>query len=589
MFLFRGTSSPLPLTALLWFLGVHTLWLSRTPYESFLTVLGWLPGFLVAVAMEKNSGQPGGPEVQKRVAVVVDILAVVAILSTGPGILGIWATQSWMTTPLIGTFYWHNQMAIYLVMVLLPFGVRLMMVKPRARISYLLVTGYLVAAFLMARSVGALLMLLMGLAYFGFRMWGAGARRHLWVALVPLVILASLLPFPKLYSPYITRVLALIAGGHSAEARLDYWAAAWAMFTKNPVTGAGLGSFEYLFPQYQRNLATFSNDPHNFLMQSLAETGILGTLFILGFLIWLAWQMIRAKPAVEVAPLAFALEAAVLAGLLHSLIDFDWKFPALMMTLLLLAALRMSLGTTGVPFVAPEAGKRRRKSPPRSARRTSQRWRAPGRFAFAVAAGGFLLFWVLESPGYLRLKAYSQKPDMMGTAEGRIYLERALRLFPWNPPVNYAIGRDALGSEPIEGKKYAERALKLNPFHPDYHLLVAQYAFREGRFAEAEEQIEAALALDRWNRPYLYRELAQLQLWKGEWDKAQKTLEQALEKYPFRTAEEAFSGKLEFRKMGANKTLADLHAMLATIYEIRGESEKAREHREWASALEEEK
>jgi O-antigen ligase len=578
-------SPPLPLTAAIWFVCIHTIWLSAAPYESFLTVIGWLPGFLIVAVMWGDEKPRAEPNALKQSAVIVDILAVIAILSTGPGILGIWATGSWATTPLVGTFYWHNQMAIFLVMVLLPFGVRLMMVQPRARVSYLLVAGYLVAVFLLARSVGALLALLLALLYFGVRIWSADAKRSLWIPLVPIALIVILLPFRTLYGPYITRIVNIVGGGHSVEARLDYWAAAWTIFTKHTVFGTGLGTFEFLYPQYQKTLASYSNDPHNLLMQLLAETGIIGAVIVFGFLIWLGWRMFRATPAAGAAPLAMALEAAFVAGIVHSLMDFDWGFPAFVMTLFLIAGLRIRL-PRAEETTAPEMPvSRKRRSRSGRLGRMGRRRVSVREPAFVVAAGGLLLFWLLESPGFSRLRAYSQKPDMMGTAEGRVYLENALRLFPWNAPVNYTIGRDAVETNPSEGARFAERALKLNPLHPDYHLLAAAYAIREGNDEEMEKRARTALSLDPWNRPYIYLEIGWLEVEMGNTDEAQETLERAVKRYPYRTAEEVFSARLEFRGMRANITLADIHRLLADIYDLSGETQKANEHREWASAL----
>lgn len=588
LFLFQRASSPFAFFLLIAFFAVHILFLSQVPFESFQTITGWLPGLLVLASLWNNEPDRQPENQPKRLAVFADILAVVAILSTGPGVLGIWVTQSWSDTSLVGTFYWHNQLAIFLVMVLLPFGVRLLMVKTRARLSYLLVLAYLLVAFVMARSVGALLSLLIGATYIGVRLWAIGSRRNLWIPLFPLALLLALLPFRWLYEPYVTRVVNVLAGGHSTVARLEYWKAAWNIFLHNPLLGTGLGSFGFLFPAYQRTLATFSDDPHNLFLQILAETGLCGAIFIAGFLGWLGWNMMRTRPPPGARPLAFALEGAYIAGVSHALVDFDWKFPALVMTLFLIAGIRIGLvdrsEAAHQEISRSLHRKSRRKKVPRSFNLPSV-WQ---RRLFIFPVGLLFLFWGLAIPGILALKIYSRNPALSGTAEGRKSLKRTLRLFPWNTQVLYLLARDSMTAEPEEGRAYAQRAVKLNPLHPEYRMIMAEYAIRDGDLEIADAEMRTALRIDPWNRPHFYLEYAHLRLARYDLDGAQETLEKAIQIYPFKTAEQVFSSKLEFRNIRANLILSEIHQLLAQIYEIRGDPARAKEHQEWAMALKEE-
>ncbi|MHA2646640.1 MAG: O-antigen ligase family protein [bacterium JZ-2024 1] len=584
----RPVPLPFYLLAVLWFSGIHILFLSRVPFESFVVVIGWLPGFLVLSAVWSNKYAGIAFDRARRAAIYVDILAVVAVLSTLLGIMGIWVTRSWRTAPLVGTFYWHNQLAIFLVMLLIPLAIRVLMVRPRARVSYFLVILYLAVAFVMARSVGSLLALLISVAYLAMRLWAGGARKKLWLALLPVGMVFALLPFRALFAPYLVRVYDLLAGGHSVEARLEYWKACWNLFLEHPISGIGLGSFGFLFPRFQSSLATYSDDPHNLALQLLAESGLVGALLILGLLGWLFLRIARAKPMPEYVPLAFALEASFLSGVLHSLIDFDWKSPALVMTLFLVAGMRLWLEDSIVYQVPTGSLSRDRK---RRNKRSRFRWvnnrtHAWRTLAWGIPAGALVLSWAFASPGIIRFRIYSENPDLRGTREAIILLKRPLHMFPWNSWLHYVIGRDSFKIDPADGRYYAERAVALNPFHPDYRLSIAAYLAHDGDLATAELEMQEALRLDPWNRPHIYRELAQLQMVRYNIEAAKTTLERAVSLYPFKTAEEAYSAKLEFRKMKANLVLADIHRLLADIYEAQRLPEKASEHRRVAQALE---
>jgi O-antigen ligase len=76
--------------------------------------------------------------------------------------------------------------------------------------------------------------------------------------------------------------------------RLEKWSEAWQMFLAAPVLGAGFGQFAWHHFVYQAAsgaswAAGLFNHSHNIVLQLLAETGIAGTLIIVGaVLAWLA-------------------------------------------------------------------------------------------------------------------------------------------------------------------------------------------------------------------------------------------------------------------------------------------------------------
>ena len=111
--------------------------------------------------------------------------------------------------------------------------------------------------------------------------------------------------------------------------RLDYWHAAWNMFTAHPITGVGFERFgEYYFryaPVVQIVPGQATNNAHNVFMQFLATGGLLVTLpyiFLLGVIGWTAFRgILKSKGEVQIA--VVALSSIWIALLLVSTISID--------------------------------------------------------------------------------------------------------------------------------------------------------------------------------------------------------------------------------------------------------------------------
>jgi O-antigen ligase len=72
---------------------------------------------------------------------------------------------------------------------------------------------------------------------------------------------------------------------YSATNRLDWWWTALRMAQARPITGVGLGAFSVAYPYFEvaRRFGTIY--AHSFPLQLLSETGLLGTVSLLGFAI----------------------------------------------------------------------------------------------------------------------------------------------------------------------------------------------------------------------------------------------------------------------------------------------------------------
>ncbi|MEO6390321.1 MAG: O-antigen ligase family protein, partial [Pyrinomonadaceae bacterium] len=173
-------------------------------------------------------------------------------------------------------------------------------------------------------------------------------RRRLRVAKIALAVGGALL---------VIGLLLLLGGGGSlrrilgqtptedvaAGGRTHYWKATARMFWDHPIAGVGLEGFGMAFPRYDTLNGTYRVErAHNDYLQTLAETGLIGSLCALAFIVILfrqGWALLRQTND----PWRRAVVLGALAGcfgvLVHSFFEFPLRTPANALLFLLLAVL----------------------------------------------------------------------------------------------------------------------------------------------------------------------------------------------------------------------------------------------------------
>ena len=149
-------------------------------------------------------------------------------------------------------------------------------------------------------------------------------------------------------------------GTTNTNNRWTWWQESWAVFSEQPAEGAGAGAFSVARTPVRQN-ALDVVEPHNFPLQQLAETGVVG------FLLWLGLvggavagarlALRRAGPGRRVV-LALALVPGCF--LLHSLVDISWDFVAVAAPALVALGALLGLGATPAgtqPRPRPRSGR----------------------------------------------------------------------------------------------------------------------------------------------------------------------------------------------------------------------------------------
>lgn len=144
----------------------------------------------------------------------------------------------------------------------------------------------------------------------------------------------------------------------SLTMRVEYDKDAWKIFSTAPLFGRGLGSTENV----TRSVQSFqyeSKYAHNHLLQTMSDTGIVGTVFALAFVLGSAWLCLRAVRKVKDG-LAAALLAAWVMMNLHSLMEINFSVRGFKCFAYVLLVLPVLLYTK--PLVAGETAKVRKQA-----------------------------------------------------------------------------------------------------------------------------------------------------------------------------------------------------------------------------------
>lgn len=114
---------------------------------------------------------------------------------------------------------------------------------------------------------------------------------------------------------------------HSVLERLTFYKDAMKVVKDYPIIGAGGGAWSAIYEQYQNNPYT-SRQAHNFYLQYLIETGVLGFVIFASFLVYIFVQYIRSYiKAVEEKRNDYFVYFIIAASILiHSILDFNMSY-----------------------------------------------------------------------------------------------------------------------------------------------------------------------------------------------------------------------------------------------------------------------
>jgi O-Antigen ligase len=257
-------------------------------------------------------------------------------------------------------------------------------------------------------------------------------------------------------------------GCGSSDERLDWWGQAWAMFERRPIGGTGAASFELAHRLRRAEFVRPTTEPHNFALQSLGETGLVGFALFVGAVV-LAAIAVRRRLG-DAAAVALAL--CLLAYVGNILIDIGWDYVAVSApAFLLLGVLLAEPGTT--------------------AARREPIW-ALGALALGVTA-----CLSLAAPSIARHKV----DEAIATANP----ESAAQAHSWNPLAVYPLLTEAalegFDGRPLNALRLYRQATDTQPENPQAWVERGLFELDSLRDpCGAYRSLSRAYALDRYNR-----------------------------------------------------------------------------------------
>jgi len=158
-----------------------------------------------------------------------------------------------------------------------------------------------------------------------------GEKKHIFTFLVALMLAGGLVAWLG-----VGQVIQRFSQIHNPEVtegrRISMASGAYHIFRNHPWTGTGVGTVISVYPAYETAYdATIVDHVHNDHFELLAETGVLGALCWLTFIVLLAVYGLKNVSAHQ-DPVVRAVQLGTLVGcaglLVHSFVDFNLHIPA---------------------------------------------------------------------------------------------------------------------------------------------------------------------------------------------------------------------------------------------------------------------
>ena len=149
-------------------------------------------------------------------------------------------------------------------------------------------------------------------------------------------------------------------GDGTVVSRLSVWDAAWRMVGDNWVFGYGPDNFLTHYRAYMRPEGWREpniSHPHNFVFDAWLSTGMFGLIALLLVLIlfWNIWKHARYRANGELDPYTFGVGGAMLASLVHGLVDHSYFLPELAAMFWVLVAAVVLLHRNNAPKCSPQS------------------------------------------------------------------------------------------------------------------------------------------------------------------------------------------------------------------------------------------
>lgn len=474
----------------------------------------------------------------------------------------------------VGPFYWHNQMAAFLMFLIPPAAAYVMLAKKKILAATSLI--FFLIAFLLTYSRASWLSLVLAVSPLIFFVRGNLLKnKKLMFGLVLGVVTLFTLVFTLSGLGQRARSIILEVSGKtrttSGNVRVAAFVASFDMFKGNPMFGVGPGVYGEAYRAFQKVPWLYAKNTHNHFLQVLSEMGVVGFVTFSSIFLGTLYIVIKRtrdisqKFTFQEKTLLACLGIALLASTLHNLLDVDWNWPSL--AFLFWFSFGIFWGILSFEKEAIE-------------------FSPPTRVIFAILVlaifGASLALLIFERNTQAALTLLSDKDSDSSRIESYLAPVSAAKFYN-----SYYLSEGRvlqLEGKPDEAIKYFDKAASLNPYgaEPLYEEGVAYEAL--GQAKKAAEKYTSAITVNPYSEVRYYSRLAKIQLIAGDEVGAKATLERAVNRaFVYNESYKGFSYLYEYT--GYNKDLGAVYLTYAKLLLKEGKLSEARNVAEKAAQI----
>jgi len=463
---------------------------------------------------------------------------------------------------LVGSFYWHNQMAGFIVL-LVPLLLSLFLLTKNLYFKFISLLAIFVSLFalVLTYSRGGWISLLASLVLF-FAFSFKKIKSHikpLFITLAIFIIVTFIVIKPVGVGKTVQSIKSELSSqtrSVSGNLRTTVWQNAFKIIKDNPIFGVGPGAFGSSYYRYQNVPWLYAKNTHNHYLQYAAELGIIGFFLFAAVILSALFRVFRERKRLgdeRRHPLLLGVIAALFGSAFHALIDVDWTRISLYSIFwLLLAVLFANLtrkdrviemvGVKKIIYLVP-----------------------------CVLLIVSVLLLVSQRNYDMAQKKLSDN-NILG-AEKDILRGIAFNSYDSSMYLLYGQIKEIQKKQNAAKTMYYKAAsLSLYSSEPYYRL--GNIEFLNKNYKEAKKMFLKAIGLAPFSHPKLYSGLSDTYLKLGEIKQAQITLKTAVENaFPLNESFRGFEYLYDYT--GFKKELAETYIRLITLDIMLGQKEEA--------------
>lgn len=345
-----------------------------------------------------------------------------------------------------------------------------------------------------------------------------------------IVTVLSLIPVIIKWESIVTRFLSIQNVFNHAENSLEWrkslLKSTVEIFTDNPVIGTGLNSFQFVMSAYQQRAGYFSINPHNYYLQLLAETGVMGFFTFIILVLSILYMSFKAFTHSEkiYRGIALGLLVSIISSLLHIAVDIDWSVLSIPMVFWievgLLIAIYHFVNFKDTRFTE-----------------INNRFDYLKRAVFIVFSISLLIIPVMNYVSFTNFSKASQAFKNEDYASAKIYNQRARTFAPYsssrhNSQYAFILAKEKNYSEAIN---YIEKAISLDKYNYNFYKTYSDLLLKvnKNNKEDALEALKNAVKYNPYAHPDLYKQIGDFYIQKlNNPDEGIKWYRQGIEKFP---------------------------------------------------------